>query len=170
MRSIIGELPGPAARLVERISAATVNADEGSRSLVGAADRGATVPSSRTRTVRRDVLTPVRVHGGKSRTGTSASSQGVGSSNVMKLSSKLMKLIHLAEADRRRDEARKHVRMAEDSASARAEGGQSAGLGEAGESNVNLKALQQEVLDAVMRALELIQARREDPDGRSIWW
>jgi hypothetical protein len=87
----------------------------------------------------------------------------------MKLAGKLMKLIHLAEAERRVSDAQAQVRMAEDTASARAEGG----LGEMSqqsETEVNIKALQQDVLDAVLRELELVQARREDPDGRNIWW
>lgn len=89
----------------------------------------------------------------------------------MKLANKLMNLIHLAEVERKVQEAQKHVRMAENTADARAEGGAGAGGGETGgDQNMNIKALQQEVLSSVLRELELNQQRREDPDGRNIWW
>jgi len=98
----------------------------------------------------------------------SAGHQGVGSSQVMKLAGKLMNLIHLAENQRKLSEAQGHVRMAEDTASAIAEGSGSADGG--GSKAVDMGALQEAVLSSVMREIELIQARRDDPDGRNPWW
>ena len=88
----------------------------------------------------------------------------------MKLANKLMNLIHLAESEKRRGDAQREVRMAEDSADARAEGGgaetDQSGVGE----SLNIKQLQRDVLTFVMRELEMSRTRREDPDGSSIWW
>ena len=86
----------------------------------------------------------------------------------MKLAGKLMNLIHLAENQRKLSEAQGHVRMAEDTASAIAEGSGAADGG--GAKAVDMGALQEAVLSSVMREIELIQARRDDPDGRNPWW
>ena len=87
----------------------------------------------------------------------------------MKLANKLMKLIHLAENDGRGD-AHKHVRMAEEASEARPESGAGQTSGESfDEKTMNIKALRQDVLDAVLRALEDLRWRREDPDGPSFW-
>jgi hypothetical protein len=89
----------------------------------------------------------------------------------MKLADKLLKLIHLAESNRR-SEAQAQVRMAEDTAQARAEGGVGGSDPESTESeSMNIQTLQQEVLESVLSAIELLQERREgDPDGRHEWW
>jgi hypothetical protein len=89
----------------------------------------------------------------------------------MKLANKLQKLIHLAESDRRLDEARRHVRMAEDSADARAE----VGAGKAGhealtDDGVHLERLREEVLREVQHQLELQDQRSGDSDGGDGWW
>jgi len=103
------------------------------------------------------------------RTVQAAGSQGVGASNVMKLANKLMKLIHLAE-NSRRDEARQQVRMADDTAEARAEGG----LGQAStgitDENISLEALKEQVLQEVRHQLDLMQQRQGDPDVGNGWW
>jgi hypothetical protein len=100
---------------------------------------------------------------------SATTTQGVGASKVMKLANKLMKLIHLAESDGRSD-AHKQVRMADTPSDARSEGGAGSNSGEEfDEKTMNIKALRQDVLDAVLRALEDMRWRREDPDGPSIW-
>jgi hypothetical protein len=163
-------LPVAAQRLLFRVAdeAGTVARQ------VGRADRamrdGATV-APQTKTVVRSILEPASAggqpnFGPRSRT---TSTQGVGASKVMKLANKLMKLIHLAESDGRGD-AHKHVRMAENSSEARAESGAGATTGEQfDEKTMNIKALRRDVLDAVLRALDDLRWRREDPDGPSIW-
>jgi hypothetical protein len=94
----------------------------------------------------------------------------MGATKVTKLASKLMNLIHLAEAERKRDQDKVAYRMAADTSEARAESAGPSGEKSPTE-NVNMKALQRDVLEAVLRELELTQQRRqEDPDGRSIWW
>ena len=92
---------------------------------------------------------------------------------MMRLAQKLLNLIHLAESERRGEDARKHVRLAEDSLAARSEGSaaSAAGPSAGGKGNVNIKALQRDVLEAVLREIELNQQRRqEEPDVRTIWW
>ena len=109
-----------------------------------------------------------RVRRAHSRT---APSDGAGSSQAMKLAQKLMNLIHLAETDRKSEDARRQVRMAEASAEARSEGSASVAAGQTKNlsgANVNIAALQREVLEAVLQALELNHHRRqEDTD---VWW
>jgi hypothetical protein len=92
----------------------------------------------------------------------------MGANQVMKLAGKLMNLIHLAESERRMGEAQAHVRMAEDTDSARAEGSMDA-AGEESQAPIDITTLKKTVLDSVMREIELLQARREDPDGNQ-WW
>ncbi len=134
--------------------------------------RGSTTVAPQSKTVVTNMLDPMGSAMGNAGSGAHASattSQGVGASKVMKLANKLMKLIHLAENDGRGD-AHKHVRMAENSSEARAEGGAGATSGEQfDDKTMNIKALRQDVLDAVLRALEDLRWRREDPDGPSFW-
>ena len=89
----------------------------------------------------------------------------MGASGLTKLAGKLMKLIHLAESERRLADAQKQVRMAEESAEARADGGAGQSGGESVEKVMNIKALRQDVISAVLQELELMKSRREDPDG-----
>jgi hypothetical protein len=100
---------------------------------------------------------------------TATSSQGIGAGKVTKLASKLMDLIHLAESERRVADAQSQVRMAEDTVEARAEGTPSSEK-EIGAGKINFKVLQRDVLEAVLRELEMTKLRREDPDGGHIWW
>lgn len=99
-------------------------------------------------------------------------SQGIGDDRVMKLAQKLQSLIHLAQGTGDRDEARRHVRMAEDSQAARGEaqaGTQNSGTG-SGDTQVDIESLVSEVVQQVNRELSLRRERRqEDPDGGS-WW
>ncbi len=169
-------LGAPAERIVQQIvRAGRESVAEGGTgvSLTPRARRGDTVPAQSTRTVRRDVLHPVRtLKASPSGSGARAASKGKGggSSQVMKLAGKLMKLIHLAESERRVREAQAQVRLAEDSAEARREGGAGMGGAPQQEQEMNINALQQEVLEHVLRELEMLQARGEDPDGRNNWW
>ncbi len=171
-QAMSGELPGEAGRLVRRIvGEAASEAAEQTNSTVSAS-RGDTRAATTVRTVRRDVLRPVRTFGGGHGTPSASakSSQGVGAGNVMKLANRLRGLIHLAENERRLRDAQSQVRMAEDTDSARAEGGAGASEGAEDKEKVDIKALQQEVLEGVLSELERLQSRREDPDGRSKWW
>jgi len=87
----------------------------------------------------------------------------------MKLAGKLMKLIHLAEADRRRTDAQRQVRMAENTAEARSEGAGSPGGESVNEKATNIRQLREDVLQAVLRELETMKSRREDSDGPNSW-
>jgi hypothetical protein len=99
-------------------------------------------------------------------------STGIGDDRVMKLARKLESLVHLAEGIGDRDAARRQVRMAEDSAAAKAEGQGGIGATEAGNRGrqLDIEALGREVLEMVNRELETRRERRqEDPDGH-VWW
>ena len=111
------------------------------------------------------------IRGRSGPTERSEGQQGVGSSNVMKLANKLMKLIHLAEHDRRLEDARRHVRMAEDSAEARAEVGAGKSGGQAlTDDNMHIERLREEVLREVQHQLEHLKQRAGDTDGGNGWW
>lgn len=102
--------------------------------------------------------------------GSAKAVDGKGASRVTKLADKLMSLIHLAEADRRVGDAQSQVRMAETGASADAGADSKGAAQSSGEQEVlNIKALQRDVLEAVMRELELIQARG-DSNEHNFWW
>lgn len=120
-------------------------------------------PSSGAR-VSRGVTRPVPVR-----------SAAAGSEDrIMKLVKKLQGLIHLAEAENRLAEAQRQVRMAEDTAEARAEGGQGARPGGAAGapdgSKVDIEQLGREVLDVVTRELEFRRERRMEDHDESVWW
>ena len=94
-----------------------------------------------------------------------------GSAPVVSLASqrlirRLQNLVHIAEVDRRRLEAQRHVRMAEDTAQARAEGsGSPSSDGETNQEPVDLDTLSREVLMAVTSIRDSrTERRQEDPD------
>ena len=91
--------------------------------------------------------------------------------NVSKLAKRLQDLIAMAE-NQNRGGARQHVRMAEDSAAAKAEGAAAPTQAEDGRNvSADIDNLAREVTEHVTRELELRRERRqEDPDGRNIWW
>jgi hypothetical protein len=159
-------LPVAAQRLMHRVAGEAhqvAAAARGDRPM-----RGGAVAPQMVDTVKSQILQPVTVAPSGPHS-TATTRQGVGASKVMKLANKLMKLIHLAETDGRGD-AHKHVRMSEDTAESRAEGGAGGTSGDQfDEKTMNIKALRQDVLDAVLKALEDMRWRREDPDGPSIW-
>lgn len=107
---------------------------------------------------------------------TAPRSEGVGDDKVMRLAARLRELIHLAEHKNRRDEARQGVRMAEDSASARAEGQGAPSQSEGGDGKkrqIDIDALAQEVLGLVQGELEGRRQRRPDNTGDDVfdvWW
>jgi hypothetical protein len=89
---------------------------------------------------------------------------------LSRLVRRLQDLIHLAEDQNRLAEARSQVRMAEDSAEARAEGqAPMAGAG-ADTAKADMEALGRDVLDAVTKELELRRARRMEDGDESPWW
>ena len=104
--------------------------------------------------------------------GRSRTQSGVGPDQVSRLAKKLQGLIHLAEGVGDRDAARRQVRMAEDSAAARAEGqgGDSTRPDTGLQDQVDIDALSREVLEAVSRELELRRERRQEDSAGSFWW
>ena len=110
--------------------------------------------------------------GGRSASAPLQRSMPVPSENMMNLVRRLQRLIHLAETDRRLLEARRRVRMAEDEASARAEGsGASGGEGPGSAGGVDIASVGRDVLYCLTQELETRQYRRlEDDDVRCIRW
>lgn len=160
------ELPQPAVRLIERIVEVQQDAER------AAAVRG---PEA-------ELLSPRRGHQVREghpvqqnlytlrpmRSSPSRGVDGVGASRVMKLANKLLQLIHLAEADKRK--AQRQVRMAEEGSQimrASTETGEGGAGGEQGAPNIS--ALKREVVEAVYRELQLLGMRRQEAmnDG---WW
>jgi hypothetical protein len=144
------------------------------------ATRASRLDSPSTTTIRGTYVQPVKsttrvnrggVHGVNA-TARSVSA-GSGDDRIMKLVKKLQGLIHLAEAEGRLADARSQVRMAEDSAGARAEGqgpvGTSKDGGEKGQKQ-DIEALGREVLEVVTRELEFRRSRRVEDHDESSWW
>jgi len=155
-------LPKPALRVIEQIRSQAQKAHDDAESVSAAPSlRGERGPvRSSARVVRG--FTGLRGPRARRR-------NGLGDDKVMKLAQKLQNLIHLAES--RRDDARKQVRMAEDSAAAMSEAQAPEGQGSGQDEQASIDALIQEVLAAVNREFELRRERRqEEPDGRSNWW
>ena len=103
----------------------------------------------------------------------SQGAQGASSNQISKLARRLQSLIDTAEgigADR--SSARRQVRMAENSAAAKAEGQGAVGEeSKTRESQADIDALEREVLSAVTRELEMRRERRmEGGDERDWWW
>jgi hypothetical protein len=175
--SVPASLPAPVLKVIEQVrEGARQDLEErfmaareaGAESNAGGA-RSAPTPA-RTESAQPELLKAVR---GLKKRQASRRQAGVGDDRVMKLARKLQSLIHLAEGTGDRDEARRHVRMAENSAAAKAEG-QGAAPGSNKESGknkqVDIESLITEVVQSVNRELSLRRERRqEDPDGGS-WW
>ncbi len=168
--SFATDLPSPVAHLVERIVRMQ---DEAAHS-----EEGATRPSRRT--IETDEVFKPVFRGNTQDTENTANTfttlsrrargarttDGVGASGAMKLASKLNKLIHLAEADRRK--AHEHVRMAEGQAGARAGDAPDAAVRQRSEEPVNMQALYRDVFESVLREIESYLFRNQgDPDGWS---
>lgn len=95
--------------------------------------------------------------------------QGVGADSVSKLAKKLKGLIHLAEGGQR-GEARRQVRMAEESVAARQEGQSGPNSADTtGGQQVDVEALGREVLEVVSREMEM-RRERQMGDSDEFWW
>lgn len=90
----------------------------------------------------------------------------------MRLANRLEELIHLVDVEGRLLEARSQVRMAEESAPARAEGARSPDAPPEGlESRESIELLHTEIREVVSRELDLMQERRmTEEDDESLWW
>jgi len=97
-------------------------------------------------------------------------SAGGADDRVSKLVRRLTDLIHLAETERRLSEAQAQVRMAEDSAAARAEGSAPLGQSGGGGPKLDIETFTREALETVNRELELRRERRTEDGDESNWW
>jgi hypothetical protein len=85
----------------------------------------------------------------------------------MKLSQRLMSLIHLAEVENRAAEAQRQVRRSDEKVDA----AQTGGAGKAdGLDGVTMASLQREVLEMVQRELETMRERGEGGRHGDFWW
>jgi hypothetical protein len=145
---------------------ATAEKAEGSAASAAAGASAAHKPS-RPHQGARVVRGMVSLGGSSART-----HQGVGADRVTRLAQKLQQLIHLAEGARKRGDARRQVRMAEDSAAARNEGSASPSQPAGGRSSqVDIDALVTEVLQQFSNKMaQREELRKEDPNGRFSGW
>jgi hypothetical protein len=169
MRSIVRELPTPAARVVQRIlslgdAALSTRSSERASTAVPLATAPQILQGHSERPATAANLPQSMLSSGR----RSRNVESAGSSQMMKLANKLMKLIHLSESERRSEREAFELRMAEDSSSAKSEGSADAGASGGGAANVNLQALQREVLERVLREIELIQHRTQGDSD--VWW
>jgi len=166
-------LPRPVVQVIEQIRTEAHRADE--------AERQARAPSARGGSSARTVRTGANRSRRSARvlsgwTGlspqSSASSTGaIGDDKVSKLAKKLRNLIHLAESARTGDALREARLAHADRPDARmTEGGDISNAESAAMANVDIEALGREVLEVVVRELELRQERRQEDNDGNIWW
>jgi hypothetical protein len=170
-------LPAPVIQVIEQIRAVAGQVDLAATAAASSAGvRGG--PSSDAEVLRRSGVrrepprSTARVASGMTSLrgrGSASRRDGVGADGISKLSKKLQELILLAE--RQRQAARQQVRMAEDSAAARAEGHASPGSGEGGiDKKIDIEALGREVLEVVSQELEMRKARSQEGSDEYGWW
>jgi hypothetical protein len=178
LRELEAVLPEPAARALHEIREMRTSAPTPELLSPGAmgseareASSGASAASEGTRRAARRSnghggVRRVRGFGG-SRSSTAASAQGVGDSRLMKLSQKLMDLIHLAEVERREGDAQRQVRRSDEKVEAPTHGrGGQVDVSD----GVSLASLQREVLEHVQRELDGIRERGEGGRHGDFWW
>ncbi len=155
-------LPAPLAEVVKQIQR-QVQAATAKAAVVTPSGRLSDQARARERSDQKLPSAALRL--GRGNDGQSGSGEVV-SLATMRLLRRLQQLVHIAEVDRRQLEAQRRVRMAEDSAHARAEGSATPGTDSAGEAQpVDLDTLGREVLAAVTDKLSTRNDRRlEDPD------
>ena len=155
-------LASPVVEVIKQIKGEAVRAEEGAASFSKGTDAGRAPSGQRPSRAAR------RVQGFRPLRGPRAVRQnGVGDDRIMKLAGKLRSLIHLAEDQNRRDEARKHARLSADEAP---EVRAAAPAGESQQaSGADVQALIQEVVSAVNREMELRRERRQE-DNHEPWW
>ena len=171
-------LPAPVLQVIEQVregarqdlEARFKAAREAANDAESTGARSAPTPAKAAKSAEPELLRAAR---GLRKSRNARRKSGQGDDRVMKLARKLQSLIHLAEGTGDQNEARRHVRMAENSEAARREGQGQVGA-EAGASNknqqVDIEALVSEVVQSVNSELAMRRQRRqEDPDGGN-WW
>lgn len=160
------DLPGPAAKLVQRVEQMHTIAQQAKRTEARhehkRARRGRGLEPDATELGGSPTFIPVATGAGNV-TGLTS-----GAARMTQLANKLLRLIHLAEVDQRVQEAQQQVRMSD------SEPGTS-GAGAAGTSSdvqsPNINALKRDVFEAVLRKLNELEGRSvEDPNGHAMWW
>lgn len=171
----LSRMPSPVIQVIQQLRRESAAVESSAAAAAAPTSRQATAAT--TRTVRsprkaRSSARVVRGFTGLRPISTAQGGAGVGEDKVMKLAKRLRNLIHLAE-NQGRDVARQGVRMAEDSASARAEG-QSAPTQPDGGGNkrqIDIDALGREVLEEVQRMTEMRRERNlTGGQEQDMWW
>jgi hypothetical protein len=166
-------LPTPALRLVERIvevgARAERNAERETRRYSRASRAAPGMAAANTVRPNRSASRSTSSGAGYSFISrapvSQANSGNAGVGQVMKLAKKLQDLIHLAEHDRRRDDARRQVRMSDQEV---AEGGAGGPTGAEGAQKINMKNLLRDVFNGVSKGFEDLAARRPE-DSQNMW-
>jgi hypothetical protein len=173
LRELEQVLPEPAARALHEIRemrSSAPTAELLSPGVMGGAEPAAVTPEGARRAARRSNghggVRRVRGFGG-SRASTASTTQGAGDSRLMKLSQKLMDLIHLAEVERREGDAQRQVRRSDEKVEAPTHGrGGQVDVSD----GVSLASLQREVLEHVQRELDSVRERGEGGRHGDFWW
>ena len=169
LKTVQSSLPKPVIQVIEQIRAEAKRPGD---------DEGSGAPQDLSRGVSRSAYRQASrssaqvIKGFKALRPSSsagAAPSGAAANQLSKLSKRLKELIHLAEGGQR-GEARRHVRMAEDSAAARQEGQSAPNSADTvGGQQVDVEALGREVLEVVSRELEMRRERRMG-ESDDFWW
>ena len=171
----LSRMPSPVIQVIQQLRKESAAAEQASAQPAAQTERQMTAATTRTARSPRKARSTARVVRGVTglrSISTAQGVQGVGDDRVMKLAKKLRELIHLAE-HQGRDAARQGVRMAEDSAAARAEGQSSPSQPEGGgnKRQIDIDALGREVLEEVQRLTEMRRERSLDgSQDHDFWW
>ncbi|MCP4804067.1 MAG: hypothetical protein GY884_01845 [Proteobacteria bacterium] len=168
----MSSLPRPVIQVIEQIRTEAHKADAPGRSSTSASAGGSTTRTDTTR--RGNRRSSARILNGWTGLAPSASAQttgAVGDDKVSKLAKKLRGLIHLAQNARMGDALREARLAHADRPDARMqEGGDISNAESSAMANFDIEALGREVLEVVVRELELRQERRQEDSDGNIWW
>jgi hypothetical protein len=170
-------LPKPVIQVIEQIKTEAARQESppasrggGSSSRSGWHSTGARSRSGSSRS-RRSTTRVLSGWTGLKPGAAATTTSGVGDNGISKLAKKLRGLIHLAEGQRTSDAQRQAKLAHRDRPDARMdEGGDKSSSESAALANVDIEALGREVLEVVVRELELRQERRQEESDGNIWW
>ena len=165
-------LPRPVIQVIEKIRTEAHKADQPERVSSAPSAGGSTTRTGTTRRGnRRSSARILNGWTGLAPSSTATSTGAVGDDKVSKLAKKLRNLIHLAQNAQMGDALREARLAHADRPDARMqEGGDISNSESAAMANFDIEALGREVLEVVVRELELRQERRQEDSDGNIWW
>jgi len=170
---VMSSLAAPALQVIEQIHKAANQEDNVQQAAQDWSQRQPAATVRSTRGTSRPFQRARVARGMTGLNGQASRPSSTGETRIAKLARRLQDLVHIAEVNNRRQEAQMGVRMAEDSAAARSEGGASPTQPDSGEEKkqVDIDALSREVVEAVQAAMEHRRERRHDGSSdNDFWW